>query len=223
MQKINLLLADLGPKGLSNEAALILRKAALVVGVLIALLFLTVLVLRIELARESRILSKMMSKVKESDLLAENIEDLKKRDAVLKQELAGIDIYLAEGLSWSKKLKQLSRLMPYETSLSQINFIRKDVKSGQREMLNLRGSLLPLRGTAAINTLSAFVNKIKQDKDFFADFDDLLISEIRKAEKSSIEVIAYKDQQELLANKVSKAGRVNLDVMAFEISLVLKK
>lgn len=226
MQKINLLPADLAPTGLSGEVILFIRKSAIGLGSLILLFFLLGTALRFEFTRESKILAKMMGKVKESDLLAENIEDLKKRQVVLKQELADINGYLSAGLVWSKKLKQISALMPEEVGLSRISFVRKGAGIGERqekEVLNLKGSLIPLEGIAPINTLSAFVNKLKADKEFFPDFDDLLISEVRKFEKSDIEVIGYKDAEDLLTDKLTRAEKIKADVMAFEISLVIKK
>ena len=226
MQRINLLPDDLAPTGLSGEVILFIRKSTIGLGLLILLFFLMGTAARFELARESKILAKMMSKVKDSDLLAENIEDLKKRQVALKQELADINGYLSAGLVWSKKLKQISALMPEEVGLSRISFVRKGAKIGEgqeKEVLNLKGSLIPLEGIAPINTLSAFVNKIKQDREFFPDFDDLLISEVRKFEKSNIEVIGYKDAEDLLTDKLTRAEKIKADVMAFEISLVIKK
>ncbi|MEK6714618.1 MAG: hypothetical protein AABY43_01055 [Candidatus Omnitrophota bacterium] len=226
MQKINLLPADLAPTGLSGEVILFIRKSTIGLGALILLFFLLGTALRFEFTRESKILAKMMGKVKESDLLAENIEDLKKRQAALKQELADINGYLSAGLVWSKKLKQLSALMPEEVGLSRISFVRKGAGIGEmqeKEVLNLKGSLIPLEGIAPINTLSAFVNKLKADKEFFPDFDDLLISEVRKFEKSDIEAIGYKDAEDLLTDKLTSVEKIKADVMAFEISLVIKK
>lgn len=226
MQKINLLPDDLAPTGLSGEVILFIRKSTIGLGLLILFFFLLVITARFELARESKILAKMMGQVKESDLLAENIEDLNKRQAALTQELADINGYLSTGLAWSKKLKQLSAVMPEEVGLSRISFVRKGAKIGEgqeKEVLSLKGSLIPLEGIAPINTLSAFVNKLKADREFFPDFDDLLISEVRKFEKSDIEVIGYKDAEDLSTDKPTSVEKIKADVMAFEISLVIKK
>lgn len=226
MQRINLLPADLTATGLSGETILSIRNSAIGLGILISLFLLLGTAAHFELSRESKILAKMMGRVKESDLLAENIGDLKKRQVVLTQELAEVNGYLSAGLLWSKKLKQLSAVMPEEAGLSRISFVRKGAGIGgtqEKEMLNLRGSLIPLEDIAPINTLSAFVNKLKADKEFFSDFDDLLIGEVRKSEKSNIEVIGYKDTEDLLSDRLSAADKIKADVLAFEISLVIKK
>ncbi|MDP1853631.1 MAG: hypothetical protein Q8L26_05470 [Candidatus Omnitrophota bacterium] len=217
MQKINLLPADLAPAALSGELILLIRKTALVLGSLILLFFLVWFVIRIEIAREGKVLAKMMDKVKESDLLSENIEDLKKRQVSLKQELAGLSGYLSSGLVWSSKLKQISAFLPPEVGLSAISFVRMGQRGAQKEALNLKGFLVPIENIAPINTLSAFVSKMKQDKEFFSDFNDLLISQVTKLEKSDIEA-GYSDP----SGRIGRVERVKVDIMAFEISLVIK-
>lgn len=217
MQKINLLPADLAPAALSGELILLIRKTALVLASLMLLFFLVWFVIRIEIAREGKVLAKMMDKVKESDLLSENIEDLKKRQVSLRQELADLSGYLSSGLVWSSKLKQISVFLPPEVGLSAISFVRRGQRGAQKEALNLKGFLVPIENVAPINTMSAFVNKMKQDKEFFSDFDDLLISQVTKIEKSNIEA-GYSDP----SGKIGRVERVKVDIMAFEISLVIK-
>lgn len=223
MQKVNLLPADLAPTGLSSELIRVIRKTALALGCLLALFLLIFFLARFELIRKNNILSAVMEKVKESDLLAENMEDLRKRRSGLVQELRDLDVYLSGGLIWSKKLRQLSAVMPEEVSLSRISFVRNDTGTAGKELLNIKGGLLPLADTPPINTLSSFINKLKQNKDFFPDFVDLLVTEIKKVEKSKVDVIVHKDLNDFLANKVTKIEKFNVDVMAFEISLVIKK
>lgn len=220
MQKINLLPADLAPAALSGELILLIRKTALVLGSLMLLFFLVWSVIRFEIAREGKILAKMMDKVKESDLLAENIEDLKKRQVSLRQELIDLKGYLSSGLVWSTKLKQISVFLPPEVGLSAISFSRRGQRGAQKEALNLKGFLVPVENIAPINTLSTFVNKMKQDKEFFSDFDDLLISQVTKIEKSDIEA-GYRDPGDP-SGRISRVDKVKADIMAFEISLVIK-
>ena len=189
MQKINLLPEDLAPPGLNAELLLILRKAAMGLGVLIAVVSLVGFGMRLELARKNRILSKIMIKVQESDLLTENIEDLRSRAGELEQELADINVYLSGGLIWSQKLLQISALMPKEVWLNRLNFQRT---GGAKEFLDLEGALVSLEGIPSINILSSFINKIKADKDFFKDFDDLLVTEVNTDKKEDVEIMNFK-------------------------------
>ena len=143
MQKINLLPEDLAPPGLNEELLLVLRKAAMGLGILITIVVIVSLGMHLELARRNRILSKIMTKVQESDLLTENIDDLRFRVSELQQELVDINVYLSGGLRWSEKLFQISALMPEEVWLGQMTFRRT---GGPREFLDLGGALVSLEG-----------------------------------------------------------------------------
>jgi Tfp pilus assembly protein PilN len=191
MQKINLLPKDLAPPGLSEELVSSIRKVAIILGAGVIILVLLGGILRIELARKNKILSKIMTRVKESDLLAENIEDLKRREESLKEELDNIEVYLDRGLIWSNKLIQISNIIPEEVWLTRISFKREKDK---KENLNIQGALVPLADTPAINVLSAFMNKLKEDEEFFSDFEDLLIREIRTSTKKSIDIMEFELQ-----------------------------
>lgn len=212
MQRVNILPADLAPSGLSAETIILVRKCAMGLGILLFLCFLPWSILRFELARERRILNKITGTAKEWGLLAGNVEALKKKHGALKQELDDINKYLSAGLVCSKKLRQISVLMPRGVSLSRIAF--------RGNSIELKGSLLPQETVTPINALSNFVNKIKQDKEFFVDFSDLLMQEARKFEKAEIAVVGDKDIEDFLADRPVKVEKVKADVMAFEISLV---
>lgn len=193
MKKINLLPRDLASKGLglSEEFILYIRKVAIGLGGLVLVLILLGVGLRIEFTRRSNILEEIMTKIKESDLLTENIEDLRRRVVDLRQELADINDYLSGGLVWSEKLTQISLLMPNEVWLNRMSFQGQDIARDTKEYLNLSGALVPLEDRPPISVLSAFVSKAKEDKEFFADFQDLLVSEVSTAKKDKVDIMKF--------------------------------
>ncbi|PIQ88511.1 MAG: hypothetical protein COV72_07735 [Candidatus Omnitrophica bacterium CG11_big_fil_rev_8_21_14_0_20_42_13] len=193
MENINLLPADLAPPGFSPEAVSVIRRAALVLGLILFVLLFIGIILRFEVNRKNKILSDIMGKIKESDLLAENIEDLRARAGILQDELNNIKGYLYGGLVWSRKLRELSLVMPDEVWLGQLSFkmVFDDRAGAGGQFLNLKGALVPLKGESPIDTLSAFVNKLKQDTGFFEDFSELLITDIRMSEKNKVDTMNF--------------------------------
>lgn len=199
MQKVNLLPPELAPAGISPDLAAVIRCCVFALAVLLGALLIFATVLRVEVSRKRAALSKITSKIKESDLQAENLEDLRHKQRGLAKELEDVQLYLTPGLLWSKKLIQLGKIMPEEAWLAKLSY-KKGVDPAGKESLNLSGALAPLKDVPFIDALSSFVNKLKADKYFFGDFSELLISEVKTGKKEKIEVMEFEIRLILKAN-----------------------
>lgn len=127
-----------------------------------------------------------------------NTLDLTKKTEALKQEqnrLIGeiniLNSYLKRDILWSEKLIQLRNLIPREVWLKQLSFEKKSVGSTYLSSLFLKGSLMPQDKSSPVGTLSMFVNKLKEDEAFFADFENLTLSDFRMETYKNIETMAF--------------------------------
>lgn len=209
MQKVNLLPSELASVGINPEVAFCMRRSAIILAVLAVVLILAGVGIRVEFNREVKVLADISAKVKEKDLIAEGIEDLKDRESQSAKELDDVNAYLNPGLMWSKKLIQLGLIMPEEVWVEKLTYKREYTSRGglpakgprpkgagndedeKKEFVNLSGALIPAKDLPPINTLSGFVNKLKSEKEFFSDFDDLLITDVKTAKKDKLEVMGF--------------------------------
>ena len=88
------------------------------------------------------------------------------------------------------KLDELRRLIPKEAWLKKLSF---DQKSGKEKeyVLTLSGSLAPSRDMSAIAGLSHLMNQLKGNQDFFAGFDNPVLSDVRSETKDKTEVMSF--------------------------------
>lgn len=188
---------DLVPGGIRREIVVFIRRMAVGLAVMVALLVGAGFGLRWVLTWQQKSLDKIMARVKESDLLSKSIEDLKAEHRRLIRDLGNIDVYLNRGIEWSQKLVQISRIIPEEVWLTKLSFKKGHNGDKENDLLSIKAGLVSSPNVGAadgnrppIGLLSRFVNKLKRDREFFSDFDDLSIAEARGAKKDGIDIMA---------------------------------
>jgi hypothetical protein len=147
--------------------------------------------LRIETIYRKKSLSNITQEYMQAEELTKKIKSLQQEGAKLNEEIDALSVYLRRNLLWSEKLAQLRSLIPKEVWLSRLSLEKKAVKDSSISSLFLKGSLIPQDRTSPIGTLSMFINGIKEDKAFFRDFDNLILSDFLTETYKKTEIMTF--------------------------------
>lgn len=116
---------------------------------------------------------------------------LKQRDSLSKrrQELGSFLVLLNEAFKrdifWSEKLTALTHLVPDEAWLKAISF-RKEGKEPSSMFLDILAAVgYSKRDEELLDKINNFIDGLKQDNNFFKDFNNLSLLEINKAKEGA--------------------------------------
>jgi len=112
---------------------------------------------------------------------------MNEREALMqqKQELSDFLVFIGEhlqkGMLYSKKLSELSRIIPREIWLRELS-LKTETKDVQKTFfLEVKASIGYLKNDEdMLRKINEFVERLKNDKPFFKDFDSLSLSAIQK-------------------------------------------
>lgn len=136
-------------------------------------------------------LSHIISQYQQAEILVRKINVLKLEQNRLTQQLKLFNGYLKRDVLWSEKLSQLRNLIPQEVWLTELSFKKQPVKDSGSGNLYLKGGLILQEKTSSIGTLTNFINRLKEDQDFFADFDNLILADSQTETRKNIEIMTF--------------------------------
>ncbi len=191
MVKINLMPSEFARMRKSMPIELKLDKVLVFLFYFNLIFFLGGITLRLETMFRKIGLFRINREYQQAESLSKKIKALKRQQSELTAESEFLNRYLARDLLWSEKLKQLRSLMPREVWLSQLSFEKKTEKDSTTQTLSLKGSLLPSEELSPIGTLSRFVNKIKEDSAFIAEFDNPVLTDLRAEVYKNKEIMTF--------------------------------
>ncbi len=191
MVKVNLLQAEAGKaKKIAIPEIDIQKPLALSIG-LSLLFFLVGIFFRVETAYRRAGLSNITKEYQQEEERVRKINALKQEKDTVAQEAAYLNGYLKRNIIWSQKLAQLRKIIPKEVWLTNLSFEKKTGKDTQGFSLYLKGGLIPQDKTSPLGTLTKFINKLKEDKDFFIDFDNPVLTDFRTELRENTEIITF--------------------------------
>ncbi len=135
-------------------------------------------------------LNTISSEYKEAEKLKKEIGLMYQEKDRLAKRMELLGGHLKRDVIWSVKLRQLRSLIPQEVWLKKLTFEQKSLKP-QDYSLSLSGALVPGPDANAIASLSNFMSRLKGDKDFFAGFDNPVLSDVRSETKEGVEVMSF--------------------------------
>lgn len=167
------------------------------------LFFLGGVLLTLKTVYRKKGLSSIISRAQQSEALAKKINMLKQEEKKINQELNLLNGHLKKDVRWSAKLSQLRNLIPLEVWLTELSFKKQATKDSAGEILYLKGGLVPQENISSIGTLTKFINQLKGDKTFFADFDNLILVDSQSEIHKNIEIMNFIIEVSLKKGKTS--------------------
>jgi len=130
---------------------------------------------------------KRIAKIKDDWKVTEPL--MKEREVLIQQKkelsdfLVFIDQHLKKDILWSEKLTELSRIIPSEIWLRGLSLKKGTENKQEFSFLDLEASIGYLKSDEEMLTkINDFVERLKGDKEFFSDFENLSLSAIQKEE-----------------------------------------
>lgn len=191
MVKVNLLSPELIPIRKAASLAFYLRNLPAILFSLSLILFIAGIYLKVETIYRKRRLRNITQAYMQAEELTKKIKSLKEQGAKLNEEIGALSAYLKRSLLWSEKLAQLRSLIPKEVWLSRLSLEKRAVKDSYISSLFVKGSLIPQNRISPIGTLSMFINGLKEDKAFFRDFDNLILSDFLTETYKKTEIMTF--------------------------------
>lgn len=191
MAKVNLLYSETSKAKKAIASAPQIQKVPIFTLSLSIIVLLIGISLRLVNMFQERGLNKVISRYQQAENLAGKFKELKKEQEKLNQEINFVDGYLKREILWSTKLNQLRSLIPKEIWLTQLSFERKEGEELNANSLFLKGGLVPQNKSSPIGTLSKLINQIKEDKEFFIDFDNPILTDLRTEIRKNVEIMAF--------------------------------
>lgn len=198
MVKVNLLPHDLGGVKKSSTVSGNLQKVPAFLLLIGFILLLVSIILWIESTYRKKNLETAIKEYKTAWELSVKIEDLKKEQKSLNSESSFLEGYLKRDFLWSEKLKQLSVLIPKEVWLKKLSLEKRQVKNAALNLFTLKGGLIPNENSTPLGTISLFVNRLKADKFFAADFENPVLSDFHSEVYKNTEITAFIIEMQLI-------------------------
>jgi len=206
--KVNLLRPESG--GVKKMVALKFGMGGLqkILFLLSTILFLGGIILMFYTYYQKKNLSRISSQYWQAEKVKEEISALNKEKDGLISRIDLLNGYLKRELIWSERLGQLRNLIPQDAWLTELFFEKKPGKE-ERSSLNLRGGLMAKGNISPISILSSFVDKLKSNKEFSADFDNPVLADLRTEMKSGIETMVFSIEMPLQKEKVASLNEAS--------------
>jgi cell division protein FtsB len=135
-------------------------------------------------------LSKISSQYTQAEKVKEEIKSLTKEKDKLASAINLLSGYLKREIIWSEKLYQMRGLIPKEAWLTKFSFEKRSGRDIDASFY-LSGGLIAQAKITPIGILSNFVNQLKANKEFSADFDMPILTDLRSETKSGIEIMVF--------------------------------
>ena len=135
-------------------------------------------------------------KARQADVSIDKVKALILQKDTLTRQVNVLDGFLKKTVAWSVKLKQLQYLIPQEVWLTKLSFEAKNIsdrntQDKSTESLLLKGNLIPSEGINFLGALSNFVNILKEDKDFYGGFDNLILAKSSSQPYKNVATMAF--------------------------------
>jgi|GEM_PF-2592308 len=107
-----------------------------------------------------------------------DVENLKSQALALEKKVQIIDELMLSRLIWSKRLNELSNLLPENVWITSLSISTQSVASPgggppvTKKVLNLTGKVLNPPGEKAVDLVGTFMNNMKTNPSFSAVFDE---------------------------------------------------
>lgn len=191
MAKINLLPSEINKakKAVGVQFSLeILLRFLLFLNLIV---FLAGIYLRLNTMHRMKGLSSITNEYQQAENFTEKVKSIKQERKGLAGEIGLLNSYLKRDILWSEKLSHLSRLMPEEVWLTGFSFKKKSAKDSLKRNLYLKGALRAQEKSTPIATLSGFINQLKKDEVFSADFDNPALTDSKTETQDKVEIMAF--------------------------------
>ncbi len=179
-----------------------LKTVPIIIGI-VSFLVALYLILTIISTVKSNTLNRLENEWQSISIQQQEAAKLKGEKEKLEQKSDLINSLIAERLLWSKKLNQLSDLMIDGIWLEKLSLgKRKD-----KDVLILEGDVFS-RKKEETALIGEFMQKLRQDKNFFSDFEDVELESIKRRCLGETEVMQFNLVLFLAQRgKDTKAGR----------------
>jgi len=162
-----------------------LKTVPIIIGI-VSFLVTLYLILTIISTVKSNTLNKLKNEWQSISVQQQEAAKLKGEMEGLEKKADLIDSLVAERLLWSKKLNQLSDLMIDGIWLEKLSLgKRKD-----KDVLILEGNVVS-RKKEETALIGEFMQKLRQDKTFFSDFEDIELESIKRRYMGETEVMQF--------------------------------
>jgi Tfp pilus assembly protein PilN len=190
MAKVNLLKAEMGGGPVSFVAKVSLGRVPKALLLLSAVCILCALLVSAHSFYLKSSFKNISSEYKEAEKLKKEIGLLHQQGEALQEDIALLRAFLKRDVIWSAKLEQLQRIIPEEVWLRNLSFEKKQGEDGVAS-LTLSGALVPSQNMNAIATLSDFINRLKENKEFSESFGKPTLSDVRSEPRENTEVMNF--------------------------------
>lgn len=157
--------------------------------------------MRLETIFRTKNLSRITGQYQQAENVSRKMNMFRQEQIKLNRELNFLNGYLKKDILWSEKLSQLRNLIPQEAWLTELFFKKQFVKDSVSPILYLKGGLIPEGRASSIETLIKFINQLKEDQEFFADFDNLILADSQTETRKNIEIMTFIIEMSLKKDK----------------------
>ncbi len=168
---------------------------------------------KIELKKEQKTLAKTEKQIKDRDFFYNRVNSAKKEIATIKPELAILDALVKKRKLWSRKMNQISWLLPEKVWLTKVEVQEKEEvvkrKVGAKvisekvsnAILTIKGSAVSLKGEERLQAIANFMAILKGNQHFFTNyFQNLKFVTCSSRKIGSFEVMDFTFELPLKAN-----------------------
>jgi len=189
--KVNLLPPEISKSKEIAFPALNIQRAPVFLFSLVIVFFLISISLRLMTMYQKKGLYDVTRQYQQAEELAKKNRILKQEQDKLIKECNLLEGYLKRNVVWSEKLSQLRNLIPKEVWLMYLSFEKKGIEDSALYSLYLRGGLISQDKTSPLGILSKFINQLKEDKAFFRDFDNPILTDLRTETRQNLEIMTF--------------------------------
>jgi hypothetical protein len=190
LAKVNLLRPEIGAVSAGFMPKLSFGKLQKFLFLLSAIAFLSGILIIMHTWFQKKQLYYISSEYKEAEKLKKGIGISHQEKDKLAKEIELLSSYLKRDVYWSAKLDQMRNVIPREVWLRKFAFEQK-IGKDKDFSLALGGSFIPRPDVSSIAMLSNFINKLKENKDFFEGFDNPILSDVRSEPKDNVEIMSF--------------------------------
>lgn len=141
--------------------------------------------------QRSKSLTSIDSEYQQASIANKKIQILQQEQSKAQQEFNSLKRLAQRDILWYEELSRLPQIMPEEVWLTNFSFKKKSTKDPSRKILYLEGGLRPPKETSHIVILSKFINQLKEDPVFSADFDNPVLTDSKTENQDNAEIMSF--------------------------------
>ena len=203
MAKINLLPPEAGKVKKDTAPVFSARAAGKLLLIVNILLIAAAICLRVSAWQRSKSLTSVDSEYQQASIVNKKIHTLLQEQSKVLQEFNSLKRLAQRDILWYEELSRLPQIMPEEVWLTSFSFKKKSAKDSSRKILYLRGGLRPPKETSHIVILSKFINQIKEDPVFSADFDTPVLTDSKTENQDTTEIMSFSLEMSFIEKKTN--------------------